>query len=181
MLCIPNIPNLSAFYRYKKKERDKKLVVGYIGSVRYKQQMKNLIFAAAACVVDLMIAGFESEPVEIEPLCKDRSNIKWVGRFDFNSQVAALYGECDVMYSVYDADMENVRIAIPNKLYESIYCDMPIIVAKNTYLAEVVHEWKVGVAVDHRKPDELIEVLKKMRDDTDYYNAFVQACQKRQG
>lgn len=181
MLCIPNIPNLSAFYRYKKKERDKKLVVGYIGSVRYKQQMKNLIFAAAACDVDLMIAGFESEPVEIEPLCKDRSNIKWVGRFDFNSQVAALYGECDVMYSVYDADMENVRIAIPNKLYESIYCDMPIIVAKNTYLAEVVHEWKVGVAVDHRKPDELIEVLKKMRDDTDYYNAFVQACQKRKG
>ena len=58
---------------------------------------------------------------------------------------------------------------------------MPIIVAKNTYLAEVVHEWKVGVAVDHRKPDELIEVLKKMRDDTDYYNAFVQACQKRKG
>lgn len=181
MLCIPNVPDLSVFCDYKKKKRGEKLVVGYIGSVRYKHQMKNLICATNVCGVNLMIAGFEDEPAEIEPLCKRNPNIEWVGRFDFNSQIAKLYEKCDVMYSVYDADIENVRVAIPNKLYESVYCDMPIIIAKNTYLANVVEEWGVGVAVDHRKPDELVEVLKKMRDDAEYYNSFVVNCKDHKG
>ena len=175
VMYFPNVPDLSAFEKYSKKN-DGEFVVGYIGGVRYKKQIKNLLTAAEKLNIRLMIAGFEQEPLEIEPLCKKNPNIEWVGRFDFNSQVAELYGKCDVMYSVYDADMNNVKVALPNKLYEAVYCGIPLIVAKETYLSQIVGEWGVGVSVDHREPDELINVLEKLKNDKTFYEGFSDNC-----
>ena len=175
-LCIPNIPELSVFNNYQKKQAEDEFVVGYIGSIRYKKQIKNLILAADICKINLMIAGFENEPIEIEPLCRERANIEWIGRFDFNKQIADLYAKCDVIYSVYDADIENVRVAIPNKLYESVYCELPIIVAKNTYLEQIVKEWGVGIAVDHKNVDELCEAINMLKNDDVYYKKIVENC-----
>lgn len=165
-LYMPNVPDLSAFDTYKKKTAKEPLTVGYIGAIRYKKQILNLIEAAKEANVCLLIAGYENAPTVIESLCKEASNITWIGRFDFNSQAAALYGACDVIYSVYDADMHNVRVALPNKLYEAVYCELPIIVAKNTYLAELVEQWSVGFTVDHREPYELTELFKRLQDGT---------------
>ena len=176
IVYMPNVPDLTAFRNYRKKTDQSGFTVGYIGSVRYKQQMKNLIEAAERCNMHLLIAGFENEPIEIEPLCINKPNIDWIGRFDFNERAAELYGRCDVMYSVYDADAENVKVALPNKLYESVYCEMPIIVAKNTYLAQIVEEWGVGVSVNHKSIDELAEVLNQLRDDRSLIDSIRENC-----
>ncbi len=178
---MPNVPDLTAFHGYVKKNNDENFTIGYIGSVRYKQQMRNLLDAVEQVGGHLLIAGFESEPIEIEPLCKNNPNIEWVGRFDFEKQAAELYGKCDVMYSVYDADMHNVRVALPNKLYEAVCCEMPIIVAKNTYLAQVVEEWGVGVAVDHKSVDELAEALRELRDNRNLREQIAENCRKHKG
>lgn len=178
IMLIPNVPSLSAFENYKKKNVGEPLVVGYIGSIRYKHQMKLLIAAADKCNIKLMIAGFEVDSDEIKKLCKSRNNIEWIGQFDYESQVAELYGKCDLMYSVYDADMENVRVAIPNKLYESVYCEVPLIVAKDTYLAEVVEAWGVGVAVDYHSSNELIEFINKVVNDKSILYKCQEQCKK---
>lgn len=175
---MPNVPDLAVFHEYHKKDTNGEFTVGYIGSVRYKKQMRNLIEAARQCGIHLMVAGFECEPIEIEPLCKDDPNIEWIGRFDFNARAAELYGRCDVMYSVYDADMRNVRVALPNKLYESTYCEIPLIVAKNTYLAQVVEDWGVGVAVDHKSVEELAGVLQDLRDHPEMRDKISLNCRK---
>ncbi len=180
VLYMPNVPDLSAFSTYQKKTHGE-FTVGYIGGIRYKKEIKLLLDAAKLCNVRLMFAGFENEPLEIEPICKADPNIEWVGRFDFNKQAATLYGKCDVMYSVYDADMHNVRVALPNKLYEAVYCEMPLIVAKNTYLAQVVEEWGVGVAVDHKSVDELAETLKELRDNKNLREQIAKNCRKHKG
>ena len=127
----------------------------------------------------MLIAGYEDQPNIIEPMCKEKPNIEWVGRFDFNKQAAELYGKCDVMYSVYDADMHNVRVALPNKLYEAVYCEMPLIVAKNTYLADTVEEWGVGMAVDHKSVDELAEVINELRENKALREQIAENCRKR--
>lgn len=178
VLYFPNVPDLACFGNYRSKDHTKAFTVGFIGAVRYRRQMRNLIEAAEACDMDLMIAGYENDPPEFEASCKAYPRGEWVGKFDFKSQIAALYGKCDVMYSVYDADIKNVRVALPNKLYEAVYCEMPLIVAKNTYLAQVVQEWGVGVAVDHRQPEELVEALKRLRDDEAFYRSLCENCRK---
>lgn len=179
ILYMPNVPDLSAFTSYEKKKNRDEFTVGYIGSVRYKQQMRNMVEAAQQNNMRVLIAGFENEPVEIEPLCKDNPRVEWVGRFDFDKQAASLYGKCDVMYSVYDADMHNVRVALPNKLYEAVYCEMPLIVAKNTYLAQIVDEWGVGVSVDHKSVAELTQVFAQLQNDLDMYERIVENCRQK--
>ncbi len=178
VLYMPNVPDLSAFNSYKKKS-DGEFTVGYIGGIRYKNEIRLLLDAAKICKVYLMFAGFENDPPEIEPICKADPNIEWVGRFDFNKQAAELYGKCDVMYSVYDADMHNVRVALPNKLYEAVYCEMPLIVAKNTYLADTVEEWGVGMAVDHKSVDELASVINELRENKALREQIAENCRKR--
>ncbi len=180
VLYMPNVPDLSAFSSYQKKV-DGEFSAGYLGAVRYKQQMINLIKASERTGDHVVIAGYEDQPNIIEPMCQGNPNIEWVGRFDFNKQAAELYGKCDVMYSVYDADMHNVRVALPNKLYEAVYCEMPLIVAKNTYLAQVVEEWGVGVAVDHKSVDELADALKELRDNKALREQIAENCRKHKG
>lgn len=175
ILVFPNMPDLTAFQSYRRK-KDGEFTVGFIGDIRYPEQMRNLLDAARACDMRVMFAGFEQGGHTIEELCRSYSKGEWLGRFDFLTQAAELYGKCDVIYSVYNGDMVNVRVAIPNKLYEAVYCGLPIIVAKNTYLSEIVEDWGVGVAVDHRGPEELIDALKKLREDRGYYASLVRGC-----
>ena len=137
-----------------------------------------MIDACTKCGIQMMFAGYEEEPQIIYENCKNRKDIEWNGYFDFNSMVAKMYSKCDVIYCVYDANMENVKVALPNKLYESVYCELPIIVAKGTYLEQVVNEWGVGVAVDHQSSDELEIVLLKLKDDPKYYEGFVKNCKE---
>ena len=80
------------------------------------------------------------------------------------------------MFSVYNANNQNVRIALPNKLYESIYCELPIIVAKGTYLSQLVEEWGVGVSVDHIDKKDLVTVLQKLSIEKEYYRDLSNAC-----
>lgn len=179
LLYMPNVPDLSAFSSYHKKKDHSLFTVGYIGSIRYKQQMRNLIDVAQSLNIRLLIAGFECKPIEIEPLCINNPNIEWIGRFDFNKQAATLYEKCDIMFSVYDADMQNVQVALPNKLYESVYCEIPLIVAKGTYLAQLVDDWGVGLTVDHKSKDELTDALIKLRSDQPLMTYIEQNCRQR--
>lgn len=177
VLYFPNVPDLSAFKGYQRHNgTGSSFTVGYIGGVRYKDQCRILVEAAKRLDMPLLMAGFENGEPEIETLCRAYDKGTWVGGFDFQTQVAGLYGQCDVIYSVYNADMANVRVALPNKLYEAVYCGLPLIAARNTHLAEILRDWGVGSEVDHRTPDELTELLRKMRDDHAYYDRLVQNC-----
>lgn len=176
---MPNVPDLSVFQAYTRKTSGP-FTVGFIGSVRYKKQMRNLIEAAKDGGFNVLIAGYEEEPAEIEETCKGKSNIEWVGPFSFRKEVAGLYGKCDVVYSVYDADMKNVRVALPNKLYEAVYCHLPLIVAKNTYLEKTVREWGVGIGVDYHSVDELADTVKKLKEDRTFYEQLSSNCLKHQ-
>ena len=72
--------------------------------------------------------------------------------------------------------MINEQIALPNKLYEAIYCELPIIVSKGTYLAKVVEDWGVGLVVDCTSQKEITEAIMKLRDDRGLYEKLVKQC-----
>ena len=179
VLYFPNVPDLSAFELYRPHNgTDENFTVGFIGGIRYKHQCEILLEAAKSIDMPLLFAGFENGEPEIENKSKEYNKCTWTGGVDYKSEIAELYGKCDVIYSVYDADMANVRVALPNKVYEAVYCELPIIVAKNTYLSELVRQWGIGKAVDHKTADELTSVLQRMRDDREYYNTLARNCTK---
>ena len=171
---IPNIPDLYAFSAYSKKDHDS-FTVGYLGVIRYKKQIRLLLEASIKTNTQLLFAGYEQNGNEIEGECKKLENVEWIGRFSFSEQAAHLYSRCDAIFSVYDADMQNCKVALPNKLYESIYCEIPIIVAKGTYLSDIVEEWGVGISVKHDSLDELTDAIIKLQDPA-FYSNIIKNC-----
>ena len=179
ILFMPNVPDLTVFENYARKKTDiNDFTVGFVGGIRYPEQINNLITAVEQTKDKLLMAGFEQGGFGIQKRCKEYDRCEWMGRFDFKKQAAQIYGKCDLVYSVYDVDMKNVRVALPNKLYEAIYCEIPIIVAKGTYLSELVEEWGVGVSVNHKSVDELVEVITELKNNSEYYNNIVENCRK---
>lgn len=178
VIFIPNAPNKEAFQNYKKKSEGP-FTVGFIGGIRYLKQMKMLVDAANELNVQVLFAGAggtSDEYAEMRKYCAGMENVRFTGKYDYNSEIAKLYGMVDCVFSVYDADNPNVRIALPNKLYESILCELPIIVAKGTYLSELVETWGVGLSVGHKNKDDLILALKTLKEDSKKYQEIVQRC-----
>lgn len=178
VLFIPNAPKLAAFKTYKKKTGGD-FTVGFIGGIRYLSQMKMLVDAAQQVGCKVIFAGAggtSSDYEEIKKYCAGKNNVQFTGKYDYNTQIADIYGKVDCVYAVYDADNPNVRIALPNKLYEAIICELPIIVAKNTYLSELVEDWGVGISVSHINKVDLITGLTKLMKDTDYYQCIIHNC-----
>ncbi|SFL58657.1 Glycosyltransferase involved in cell wall bisynthesis [Porphyromonadaceae bacterium KH3CP3RA] len=177
-IFMPNIPNIQIFNDYKKKDKGP-FTIGFIGGIRYLKQMKLLVDAAERSGCRIIFAGAGGTTKDYEEIfkyCKGKSYVQFTGKYNYATDISKLYGSVDCVYAVYDADNPNVRIALPNKLYEAVYCQLPLLVAKGTYLSEVVNNWGVGIAVSHTDCDDLVSVLNRMKSDNCLMATMSQAC-----
>lgn len=165
VLFLPNTPPESIFKSYKKKESGK-FKVGFIGKVRYKDQLKMLIDASEKINVDVLIAGNGVDLAEIKEYSKGKKNVDIYGAYVYKDEIANLYGSIDCVYSVYDTSIQNVQIALPNRLYEAAICGLPIIVSKGTELAKIVEEKELGISIEDNNIDDLIKAIIRLKNDS---------------
>lgn len=85
---------------------------------------------------------------EIDDLVQKFPNISSHGRFNSSTDLESIYSNIDVLICCYDITNTNVRLAEPNKLYEAMFFNKPIVVSDDTYLAERVHGLGVGFSID---------------------------------
>jgi len=164
-LFIPNAPEPGPFEGYRRSAHTG-FCVGFIGSVRYPQQLKMLIDVVQEMPgVRVLIAGDGTSQAEIADYCRGKDRVDVRGRYDYLVDIARLYGEIDFTYAVYDTGSANVRVALPNRLYESIVCETPILCASGTVLGDFVVEHGIGVAVNANNREELREALHMLTTD----------------
>lgn len=162
---IPNYPDLSCFKNYRKKQTGV-FTVGFIGGIRYLNQLKMLVDVADILKINVIFAGAGGTNSNLDVImeyAKDKDNIKFTGKYDYKNEIGKLYSMVDCVFAVYDADNPNVRIALPNKLYEAVVCQLPIIVAEGTYLGEIVTGLGIGYTVNHKQIDSLICAINKLQ------------------
>ncbi len=172
IIYAPNIPEKKIFEGYKKKKSGQ-FTIGFIGGIRYLNQMKMLVDAAEITGCQVIFAGAggtTSDYEKIRDYCIGKQNVKFTGRYDYNLQIAQLYGMVNCVYAVYDASNPNVKIALPNKLYESVYCELPIVVAKDTYLSKIVEKNGIGKSVRYDSLDELVQVINELKESHMFAN-----------
>lgn len=183
VIFLPNIPDPAAFTNYNKKIGGQ-FTVGFIGGIRYLSQMKMLVDAAERVGCKVLFAGegvSADDYKQITEYCKGKESVSFTGKYNYNEDIAKLYSMVDCVYAVYDANNANVRIALPNKLYEAMHCELPIIVAKGTYLEEIVAELNVGIGISCNNVNELADVIQKLSNDSAYYKSFVESCVQQKG
>lgn len=164
---LPNVPDLEVFRGFEKQAHDG-FVVGAIGGLRYLPELHALIDALDETEAKLFFAGFESGTT-IRDRVRDNPRVTYTGPYSYERDAKRLYAGIDLIYSVYDATLENVRIALPNKLYEAMVTATPILAAKHTYLAEIVEREGIGLAVEHRDAHEIAAAIEKLRTDEALY------------
>jgi len=87
------------------------------------------------------------------------NNVFYHGPFKNPDELLSIYSSIDICYVVYDSTDGNVKLAIPNKLYECLFFLTPMIVAKGTYLAERVKELQIGFEVDIDNGAQELELI----------------------
>lgn len=82
----------------------------------------------------------------------------------------------DVGLSLIDNISTNNFYALPNKLFEYVMADIPVIVSDMPQMKEVVDQYKVGVTIPEGDADEIIKVLNHWEKNVEEYNLFKKNC-----
>lgn len=171
---MPNAPEKGVFEKYEKQGHDE-FTVGFVGGFRFEKQLELLIEACKDSTVKLFIAGYGSK--RIEELCK-KNGVDFFGRFDYARDIVLLYQSIDCVFSVYPEEDIGVQLALPNKLYEAIVCELPIIASNRTYLGEIVKEQGIGITVDCNDVESYKRGIEQLKDERVYTN-ILNCCKKQ--
>jgi len=130
---------------------DKKRVkVGFVGSVRHFELLKNLILAVnQGDNLELHVYGGGIANSKLKDYCNLNAfhNVFFHGSFDYK-EINNIYTEIDILWAAYPYKSRNVKYAISNKFYESIYYTIPCLFSIKTKLGEYVQSKNIGVTVD---------------------------------
>jgi glycosyltransferase involved in cell wall biosynthesis len=85
---------------------------------------------------------------DIEELFDKSKNVFFHGVFKNPDDLPNIYSKVDMILALYPADKMGVVYAEPNKLYEAIYYEKPIIVSEKIFLGNKVSRLNVGFAID---------------------------------
>jgi len=162
-----NLPNREHFVAFRKKPHQK-FVIGFVGGVRHYD---SLIALFEACKdfedVEILVAGVGPAYNAVLESAKAYRNVTLTGPYSYSESIADIYSSVDLVYSVYPSDRLNNQLALPNKLYEAIVCEIPILVSEDTKLGDYVKELGVGFTVKEGKPQILRHKIKSLLENPD--------------
>ena len=145
------------------------LKFGFVGGIRYES-----VFAFAKILLEYFpqhefhfYGDFVSPKTELffKPL-KKYKNCFFHGKFKSPDDLPQIYSQIDLLLSTYDAYDINVRYAEPNKLYESIFFNTPIIVSSNTFLSDKVRRLGIGYDINVFDKNKVLSFLNNLTIDS---------------
>jgi len=154
---IVNIPsNLQKNHQFPHQLR-----IGFVGGIRYHSILNFAsVFIEKYPLYEFHFWGNPSRNMRDRFYALQKfTNVYFHGTFINPKDLPIIYSTIDLVLSTYDVEHDNVKYAEPNKLYEAIYFETPIIVSKDTFLAQKVEKMGVGYAIDPLKNDEIIHFI----------------------
>jgi len=164
------IMNCSKDFHLRKEESDgldgqHHLKVVYTGAIWRKSRGLEKITAAIKELTDVefIIAGWhrDSDKEFLDQILKI-PNVKFRGLLKPNDALA-LEASSDVMIALYEPGLLLYTVTLPNKLFESMMCGVPLI---TNVASHVVNEMGCGIIVDYYDVEQIKEAIMKLRDDT---------------
>ncbi len=118
--------------------------IGLIGLFRYDKPIEYLLRYASQNP-DKMIVECHGDGPSVDIVRRYLGEtIRYYGSFKNPDDLEKIYTSVDLNFVVYDVSSENVRLAIPNKLFESAFFGRPLLAAQGTALAKMAMDWGIG-------------------------------------
>lgn len=165
---IHNSPNISSFGDYKNKENSRKINIGYFGILQDDRLLIEIIEKIKGNKdVIFHIGGFGKHEKYIKEVSEKYDNIIFYGKLKY-SEVIEHEKKCNILFATYNPEIKNHKYSAPNKVYEAMALNLPIIVCKDTGVDTLVEKEKIGLAIKY-DADEFLEAVldigrKKMCD-----------------
>lgn len=139
--------------------RDAHLTIFYGGMISKTRGLDQIINAIKGEPdMALVVAGLGEDEEYYSSMFKDTENVHFLGWIDYEAYVQRTL-EADVIFGFYDPRIPNNRLASPNKLFEAMMCATPIVVNKETTMADIVEEENCGIVVPYYDVDALKDAL----------------------
>lgn len=162
LIVIHNSPDIS-YKTQKYNKQNEKLKICYVGILsenRLLEEVTNEIIKRDD--IELHIGGFGEKENFFENLSKKYDNIKFYGSLKYE-EVLKLESKCDVLFATYNPKIPNHKYSAPNKVYEAMALDKPIIVCKNTGIDKLVVQEQIGIAINYNGED-FIKAIDKIKN-----------------
>lgn len=143
------------------------LSIGFVGGFRY-QSVYNFAEVVACYYpqITFHVFGTLMENVsKIQELSQKHKNVILHGIFKNPQDLPSVYEQLDLVLATYDVTSINAQYAEPNKMYESIFFRVPIIVSKGTFLSEKVNRLGIGYAVNGLDKEEIKNFLYSLNNE----------------
>lgn len=124
-------------------DKTKLVYVGLLSQDRYLENIANIINNRND--IEWNVAGWGVLDGFFRKL--DSKNIKYYGKISYDEAII-LEKSCDLMTAIYDPVLPNHKYAAPNKFYEALMLEKPIIMLKNTGMDTYVQENEIGEVID---------------------------------
>jgi len=173
ILIINNAPYKTSFTDIKKEDRNK-IVIGFIGGVRHYSQLKLLIDCSLDFKehIDILLIGRGLALDKLKKYCLEHNvpHVSFAGGFKM-SELEKLYKQIDITYAVYP---KTAIVSMPNKFFESIITETPIIADVNTEFGKIVEDKKFGFVINSNQEvsTQLKDILRKIINDKNILNVI---------
>lgn len=149
-------------------EKKPSLKIAYIGLLQFERGLLELIEVLKNHPDwQLDLAGFGGDEEEIQSQIKSMKNVNWYGRISYDKALV-ISQNSDVMIATYDPSIPNHRYSSPNKVFEAMMLEKPIIVAKNTNMDLIIEKEKCGIIVKYGDKEDLERALGTLVGNGEY-------------
>lgn len=171
VFVIPNrvSPSLTRLPFKANKETTNKLAFGFVGSLRYQTilDFAQVVGEGYPQHEFHFWGGLKEGPMKtaVDDLVNQFDNVFYHGAFRSPEDLPIVYDSFDITVSCYQVSSLNERIAEPNKLYESIFFNKPIVVSDGIYLSDRVKEMGCGYCIDASSKESISSFLNSLNVD----------------
>ncbi|WP_164473845.1 glycosyltransferase family 4 protein [Gordonia insulae] len=164
-------------YRSARGWRDDDLVVLHAGNMGKKQDLLNVVNAAASAQnkqldkLKFVFVGDGSERSHVEAAAGELSNIEFHDPVP-TSEFPTLLASADVLLLNEASGLKGM--AVPSKLTSYFFAGRPIVAATSadTPAAEEIARSSAGIRVDPANPDELVRIINELAASSDLRSAL---------
>lgn len=92
-------------------------------------------------------------------------NIFYHGSYKNPDDLTEIYNNIDIVVSCYDVKSIGVKVAEPNKFYESMFFYKPIIVSENSFLSEQVERFGTGFSINPYVEADISDFITSLNEE----------------
>jgi glycosyltransferase involved in cell wall biosynthesis len=162
----PDVHNQCSLATKSARSETENITLFYAGALHEDRGLKRVITAIdEVSDVELILAGVGSITEYLEHIpAENKCRIRYLGWLPYE-KVIRHTTKADVLFAFYNPEIPNNRYASPNKLFEAMMCEKPIIVNDNSSMADIVRKERCGIIVPYGNVTAIKHAILTLKSD----------------